>query len=111
MGRAVDPALGMSLLVFLGVDVFGELVALFPSALSLTKLQPLPITVSRSPGSLCNNGLKLVEGVVSIDLAVTLLSCDHGVFGINNFYRIFVKSSKMSHSCFLYQGIVTSLEG
>ena len=40
MGGGVDPVLGMSLLVFLCVYVFGELVELFPSALSLTNSQP-----------------------------------------------------------------------
>ena len=60
MGGGVDPVLDMSLSVFLGVDVFGELVAVFPSALSLTNSQPLSLTVSWSSGSLYNNGLKLV---------------------------------------------------
>ena len=60
MGGGKDPALGMSLLVFLGVDMFIELVALFPSALSETNSQPFLLNVSWSSGSLCNNGLKLV---------------------------------------------------
>ena len=55
MGGGVDPVLGMSLLVFLGIDVFGGLVELSPSALLVTNL-PFPLTVSWSYGSLCNDG-------------------------------------------------------
>ena len=42
---------------------------------------------------------------------ISLLSCDNEALGFNNFYRIFVKGTEISHSCFLHEGIVTSLKG
>ena len=73
MGDVIDPVLGMSLLVFLGIDVLGELVELFSSALSVTISQPLSVTVSLPSGSLLNNGLKLVFLKNKLFLVVTLL--------------------------------------